>query len=167
MNLKNEEIARELEVLLTNAVRKKFASQGHNASGKGSKSIETKVIGNGINLVIQILGEDYLTWQETGRKRGTLPNIDALKKWVKQKGIATEMKAVNRIAWAIGVNMKKIGMHSRGGKIDLSKRNFITSTLEEESNVINDKLFQMFEKNFDLLVTQFIKGNTAKSQIIL
>ncbi len=167
MNLKQEEIARELETLLTNALRDKFKSQGHTATGKGSKSIETKVLGNGTNLVIQVLGEDYLLNQETGRKAGKLPNIDALKKWVKQKGIASESKAVNRIAWAIGVNMKKIGMHSKNSRLDMSKRRFISSTVEEEANVINDKLFQMFEKNFNVLITKYANSNKQVNQIIL
>lgn len=159
-------IARELEVLLTNAIRNKFAEQGHNATGKGSKSIETKVLPKGEDILIQILGEDYLTWQETGRRAGKLPPIDALKKWVRVKGLASEAKEVNRIAWAIGKNMERIGMHSNKKRIDLSKRNFITSSIQDNNDVITNKLFQMFDKNFTLLVTQYIKDNKQLRMIL-
>jgi len=161
----NAEIAQQLETLITKALVARLEAQGHKASGKGSKSLETKVRESGQGLLIAITGEDYLQYQETGRTAGKLPNIDALAKWVKQKGIASEAKEVKRIAWAIGKNMQKIGMHSTNKRIDLRKRHFITNTLENGKNLINKKLFEMFDKNFDLLVTQHIKDSQVKSTI--
>lgn len=162
----DQQIASELEDLLLKALRDKFASQGHNASGKGSKSLEVKVLPKGEDIVIQILGEEYMLYQETGRRAGKMPPVDALKLWVKQKGIASEAKEVNRIAWGIAINMKRIGMHSKNKRIDLSKRRFITSTVEEKNNIISEKLFRMFEKNFTLIVNQFSKDNKELKMIL-
>lgn len=159
-------IAKSLESLLLKALRDKFASQGHNTTGKGSKSLEVKVLPKGEDLVIQILGEEYMLFQETGRRAGKMPPVDALKSWVKKKGLASEQKEVNRIAWGIAINMKRIGMHSRNKKIDLSKRRFITSTIEDKNTIINEKLFEMFEKNFTLIVNQFSKDNKELKMIL-
>jgi hypothetical protein len=163
----NPEIAQQLKNELESAIKSRLQSQGHVASGKGLKSIEVQIKETPQALIIAILGEDYLQWQETGRTAGKFPPVAALEKWVKQKGIASEAKAVKRIAFAIAKNMHRIGMHSRGGRIDMSKRGFISTSLEEKSTVIEQRLFQMFEKNFDLLVTQFIKDTPVKSTIRL
>lgn len=161
----DQAIANELESLITKAVKARLQKQGHVATGKGLNSIETRVKERGQGLVIEILGEDYLAYQETGRKAGTLPNIGALEKWVKQKRLASEAKEVKRIAWAIGINMKRIGMHSNNKRLDTSKRKFLSSTIEGGTQIIQGKLFEMFEKNFALMVTQFTKDAVTKTDI--
>ena len=163
----NQEIADQLAGLITKALVSRLKKQGHVATGKGINSLETKIRESGNGLLIAIYGEDYLAYQETGRKAGKLPNIGALMKWVKQKGIASEMKEVKRISWAIAINMKKIGMHSNNKRLDMSKRHFLSKTMEGGKDVINKKLFEMFNKNFDLLVTQYTKDNQTKTIIEL
>lgn len=163
----NEAIANELESLITKALVSRLKKQGHVATGKGVNSLETKIRESGSGLLIAIFGEDYLAYQETGRKAGKMPPIKDLMKWVKAKGIASEAKEVKRISWAIAINMKKIGMHSNNNKLDMSKRHFFTKTMEGGKQVINKKLFEMFEKNFDLLVTQFTKDKQVKTIIEL
>lgn len=147
-------IAKELEALITSALKNRLTGQGHITTGKGLNSIETKVIPRGEDLVIQIYGEDYLEYQDSGRKPGKFPNVGALREWVRRKGLATEMKEVNKIAFLIGRNMQRIGMHSTNKRIDLSKRGFITQTIDQFEGRINQDLFRMFEKNFDLIVTR-------------
>ena len=161
----NPEIANQLSSLITKALVARLKTQGHVATGKGINSIETKIRQAGDGLIIAIMGEDYMAYQETGRKAGSFPPIKALEAWVKRKGLASEAKEVKSIAFAIGRNMKRIGMHSRGGRIDMSKRHFITKTLEGGKNVIDKHLFEMFEKNFEKTVTQFIK-DTPKEVLI-
>jgi hypothetical protein len=167
MRLFDPKISKEIEVQLTTAMKNRLRDQGHVSSGKGLASLETKVIPKGDDLVIQILGEDYLQFQETGRKKGTMPNIRALERWVKRKGIASDMKEVKRIAFGIALNMKKVGMHSKGNKLDPSKRGFITQSIERKETIIEKKLFEMFEKNFELLVFNTSKEIEGKLKISL
>ena len=162
----NPEIAKSLAAEMTLALRKRLLEQGHKATGRGVKSLETRIVPSGDGLLISILGEDYLEFQETGRRKGSFPPISALEKWVKQKGIASGKKAKS-IAFAIAKNMQTIGMHSTNKRLDLTKRKFISSTIDRKAKVIQDKLFQMFEKNFDLIVTQLSKGIQTKTIIKL
>ena len=167
MKLTNEEIAKDLEQHITSALKKRFTDQGHNVTGKGVASLETIVKEELGGLVIQILGLDYMGKQDSGLPPGTKPNIQGLERWVKARGIATDMKSVKRIAFFIGRNMERIGMHSRGGKIDLTKRHFIKDTIEDKSSFIQESLFKMFNKNFDLMVTNFSKELQKKTIINL
>ena len=160
MKLSNPEIAKQLEDMLTASMVAKFKQQGHNLTGKGIASIKTTVKDNIGGLLISITGEDYMGFQDSGRKAGSFPPIAALERWVKQRGIASEPKQAKSIAFAIAKNMKRIGMHSKNSKLDLSKRHFISSTIEKTSPTINKMLFQMFDKNFDL----FVKNLTTKNQ---
>lgn len=155
MELNNSEIAKDLEKQITDALKKKFEEQGHSLTGKGINSLETQVRSDLSGLVIQILGLEYMGFQDSGRRAGKMPPIEPLMNWVKARGIASDMKAVKRIAFAIAMNMKKIGMHSSGGRIDLTKRHFISDTLEEKGSFIQDSLFKMFSLNFDLMITNY------------
>ena len=160
MKLSNPEIAKQLEDMLTASMIAKFKDQGHSLTGKSIQSLKTVVKDNSTGVLIQITGEDYMGFQDSGRKAGSMPPIAALERWVIQRGIASEPKQAKSIAFAIAKNMKRIGMHSKNSKIDLSKRHFISSTIEKESPTINKMLFQMFDKNFDL----FVKNLTTKNQ---
>ena len=163
MKLKEEAISIQLENLLTNAMIAKFKDQGHNVTGKGIASIKTVVKEKANGLIIEISGEDYMGFQDAGRKAGSMPPIDALMKWVQLKGIASDMKEVKKIAWGIAINMKKIGMHSKNSRIDMSKRHAISSSIETSAPKINELLFKMFDKNFDLLV----KNMTTNEKLII
>lgn len=163
MKLNNPEIAKQLESMLTASMIAKFKSQGHNLTGKGIASLKTVVKDNANGLLIQISGLDYMAKQDSGLKpnevKMTSKIIADLERWVLRRGIASDMKAAKRIAFYIGRNMQRIGMHSKNKKIDLSKRGFITQTIEKESPTINKMLFQMFERNFDLFVTNLTTKN--------
>lgn len=167
MNLFDPTIAKHIEVLLAAALKNRLKGQGHVASGKGLNSIKVDVLPSGDDLVINIIGEDYLLYQDTGRKPGTWPNIGALEKWVRQKGLASEMKEVKKIAFLIGRNMKRIGMHSKGNRIDKSKSKGITGTIEKQEGRIQQLLFEMFEKNFELLVSSAAKEIGGKYEMNL
>lgn len=157
MKLKDEAIARQLEDLLTKSIVAKFKSQGHVATGKGIASIQTKVKDKLDGLLIQISGLDYMGKQDSGLKAGevkmTSQLLSDLEKWVIRKGIVSEMRAAKRVAFFIGRNMERIGMHSRNKRIDMSKRGGISMSIKEQSSTINKMLFKMFEKNFNLVVT--------------
>lgn len=161
----NPEIAKNLELELTVALKNRLLAQGHKASGQGVKSLETRIVPSGDGLIISILGEDYLEFQETGRRSGSFPPVDALTKWVKRKGIESDQKKAKSIAFAIAKNMQKIGMHSNNKRLDITKRKFISGTIDNKATVIQQKLFQMFDKNFDLLVTQLSRDKQTKTII--
>ena len=162
MKLSNPEIAKQLEDMLTASMVAKFKSQGHNLTGKGIASIKTTVKDNSSGLLIQITGLDYMGKQDSGLKAGEVKMnnqlLRDLESWVLRRGMATQMNA-GRAAFNIARNMVRIGMHSTNKRIDLTKRGFISSTIEKESPTINKMLFQMFDKNFDL----FVKNLTTKS----
>jgi len=50
---------------------------------------------------------------EFGRLPGSMPPVDALKAWVKRKGIASDEAEVSRIAWAIAQDIKTSGIDPR------------------------------------------------------
>ena len=162
MELNNEAISKELSKQITDALKKRFKEQGHDLNGKGLNSLETVVKSDLNGLVIQILGEHYMGFQDSGRRPGSMPPIEPLMKWVMARGIASDMKSAKRIAFGIAINMKKIGMHSTNKRIDLSKRHFIKDTIEDKSNFIQESLFKMFSINFDLMVTNYTKQLTEK-----
>jgi hypothetical protein len=74
----NPEIANQLSDLILKAVKARLEAQGHVASGKGLNSLEVRHRAAGEGLVIEILGEEYLAYQDTGRKAGSMPPVEAL-----------------------------------------------------------------------------------------
>ena len=162
MKLSNPEIAKQLEDMLTASMVAKFKQQGHNLTGKGIASLKTTVKDNSSGLLIQITGLDYMGKQDSGLKAGEVKMnnqlLRDLEAWVLRRGMATQMNA-GRAAFNIARNMVRIGMHSTNKRIDLTKRGFMSLTIEKESPTINKMLFQMFDKNFNL----FVKNLTTKS----
>ena len=152
-----------LEGLLLGSVKRQLKAKGHKATGKSLASLESNIVGFGDGLAIQIIGEDYLEYQDTGLKAGKRKGssgstvwIDALAEWVRKKGIESDMKKSRGIAFAIAKNMKRIGMHSKNSRLDLSKRNFLGDALKDVQPKIDEKLFEVFEKNFNLIVDKFV-----------
>lgn len=149
-------VLEELNKLLVNTIRQNLRKKGHNNTGRLSQSIESKVSALGQGVIFRITGEDYGRFQEEGQRRGgRLRNIAALTKWVQQKGIALDLKKAKGIAFAIAKTQQRIGMHTAGGRIDLSKRNFISESIDEKDSVIQNVLFRTFEVNFETLTTNF------------
>lgn len=149
-------VLEELNRVLVTTIRSNLRKKGHNTTGRLSQSIEVKVRSMGQGVIFNVLGEDYGRFQEEGQRRGgRLRNIAALTKWVQQKGLASEFKKAQGIAFAIAKTHQKIGMHTVNGRIDLSKRGFISESITEKDALIGNILFRTFEVNFDLLVSNF------------
>jgi hypothetical protein len=74
------------------------------ASGSLINSINYRLqdTAQGINIIL--VANDYLKYVDQGRKPGTYPPIQAIKKWVAIKGIPKEA------AWAIRTNIYKFGI---------------------------------------------------------
>lgn len=158
LNSNTAPIMEGLARMITESIRRKLNFKGNINTGKGSQSLETKVLSFGDGLVFQVMGEDYLKWQDQGRKPGTFPNVGAIAKWVRSKGIEGDLKKSKSIAWAIAINMKKIGMHSKGNRLNLRKRNFLSEGFQDMENQFEATMFRAFQKNFDIIVDNFAKG---------
>jgi len=168
MEIPND-IQNQLKDIVLEAIIKEFIDKGHNLTGKGIKSLEAVISEQITGITITILGEPYMKFQNEGRGAGKMPNISALEDWVKRRGLASEMKEVKRIAWAIGMNMKRIGMHSDGAsgksgnrnasKLDLSKREFIDTAIIKEQQQISDLIFQGYNERFAVAITELFRNS--------
>jgi hypothetical protein len=50
---------------------------------------------------------------EFGRLPGSMPPVEMIKAWVLRKGISTDEKEAQRIAWAIATDIKEYGLDPR------------------------------------------------------
>lgn len=96
----------------------KFRGMGNKvASGKLRDSISVNVVKvNENETIIQVLSEEYAQWVQSGRLPGKkgVP-IDALEKWIKERGLQGRDKRGRFIkrrsfAFAIQSNIKKFGI---------------------------------------------------------
>ena len=85
-----------------------YDAKGMRASGKFADSLEVRVEG----LTAQLWGENYAQQLETGRKSGKFPPIDAIKKWIEEKGIASRIQgeiSVGSLAFLIARKISREG----------------------------------------------------------
>ena len=81
-------------------IRANMVSEGVNATGKTSQSLEAKTT----DSTMIILGRKSFTWVEQGRRPGTPPPFSPILEWVEAKGIggnnpvAMAWRVVNKIA---------------------------------------------------------------------
>lgn len=113
------------------------------ASGSLINSINYKLqdTAQGINLIL--VANDYLKYVDQGRRPGTYPPIQAIKKWVAIKGIPKEA------AWAIRTNIYKFGIKPTN-VIRRTQRLFETSrnaNRKYEQRMV-DNIVKMLEKNW-------------------
>lgn len=95
--------------------------------------------GNGDNVVIELLFNNYIGYIEKGRRPGKMPPISALKEWAQSRGISTD----NATLFAIANAIKRDGIEGRP----------VLATLEREiensfENEWYDKLFEAMTNIF-------------------
>lgn len=83
------------------------------ASGDLLKSVNFTVQLTPQGAVINLNGNDYITYVDEGRKPGKYAPVSALKQWVKAKGIATDDAKVTAVAFAINTKIKRQGIKAR------------------------------------------------------
>jgi len=109
---------------LVEVLKKELAAQGHRASGKLERSIQSNVKHQGGDLTIDFSHEHYGTYVNTGVPAFRIPYspgsgastskyIQGLIRWVQLKGIAPGFAGAKRIAFAIARTHKKEGMPSK------------------------------------------------------
>jgi hypothetical protein len=121
------------------------------ASGSLVNSINYRLRPTANGVQVQLLSNDYLKYVDQGRKPGTYPPIQAIKKWASIKGIPQEA------AWAIRRNIFKFG---------IKPTNVIKKTLRiiETSRDANRKyeermvenIIKQLEKTFNVAVSKSV-----------
>lgn len=106
----------------------------------GSLDYRIKEDANGI--LLQLEAEDYLTWVDAGRKRGTYPPIKAIAEWTRVKGI--DQKAIFPIARSIF----KFGIKPTN-VLSKTENNILNNLSEMENELVNnieDIVYENFKK---------------------
>jgi hypothetical protein len=147
----NDENARKFGKAYIKEIVKALKETKKSASGRliNSFSEEIKETAQGINIII--LSEDYLEFIDKGRKRGTWPNISAIKKWTSLKGIKPEA------AFPIAKNIYKFGIKPTN-VLDKADRRAMNSSafteLEQDiANNIEDLIIKKLDENLDIKVS--------------
>tara|TARA_R110000772_G_C13262141_1_gene435487 strand:- start:143 stop:664 length:522 start_codon:yes stop_codon:yes gene_type:complete len=125
-------------------IKAEFVAQGHSNTGKLEDSLTWKLEGDKIN----IYGVNYAKWVDSGRQKEATPiPIDALAKWVEQRGIASGDDEIMKVAYAIQAKIFKEGSptvnsfkFSKNGRRD----KFITFAISENEKAIFNKIYEVF-----------------------
>jgi hypothetical protein len=105
--MSSQVLSREFEDLKKDLIIA-YDAKGMRASGKFAETLEVRVNG----LTAQLWGEDYAQQLETGRKSGKFPPIDAIKKWIEDKGIANRIQgeiSISSLAFLIARKIAREG----------------------------------------------------------
>lgn len=140
---------------------KNLRDLGKSASGNLIKSLEVEILQDDGKTVIRMSAEKYLRWVDKGRKPGTYPNMDALSKWVKLKGMS--QRAVFPIARKIAFGTKKNNYQDAGiKKTDVVDKS-IKSTQQRYSKTFEKELNKMVGV---VIVNDIFNQTNTKGQII-
>jgi len=99
--------------LLVKASVREIREQGHVASGRGVRSLETRVRRHGGLVIGEVLVNDYMMFVDSGT-RPHFPPVRAILKWVKTIRPGLSEASAKSMAWAVATNMAKEGTPSRG-----------------------------------------------------
>lgn len=153
----------------------RLRAQGHEMTGRGIKSFQTKVEKLGIEFSGIGFGEQYLMAQETGIKKQNYrisPQLILnLTEWVKDRGIKGFMKNGNpytneEIAGRIAFNAKYItGMHSLNGHTEPSKQGWLSDTINDNKTKINTIIDGAGYKYFDSMISTLIEEHNRNNKI--
>lgn len=119
-----ETLAQEIGEALVKLVREKFAEQGHNLTGKFSKSLGFASEIKRPKLIINLEGEDYGGIVNAGTEPSRIPYspgsgkkrskyITALTAYAIARNMTTDPKEALRIAFAIARKQKQEGMPTK------------------------------------------------------
>ena len=151
----NDELYIQLQVMarfLEAQIKQRLIQTGHKASGALEKSIEAVVKRGSDMYVIEgsmaKQGEFVIRGRQAGLKG--VP-IDALVKWIENKGFTDSAKSTRGIAFAIQTNIKKKG---------IKPDDFIGHVFDVNKANIDQQLSRAAEKALDLELTNLI--NRAK-----
>lgn len=122
-----------------------LVAQGHNNTGTLIESVRVDLVETLTGVVLIASNLDYGQYVNDGRKPGTMPPIEALEKWIEQRGIASDEDEVNSIAWAIAIAIKKQGSPTRGAykySKNGKRTDWIGQVLEANERIIVEHIEQ-------------------------
>ena len=114
---------------------------GNNKSGSDIyKNLQVKATNDG-DLVFDIILNDYLTFIESGRRKGAdMPPVEAIVEWARSRGIPTDNSTIFLIRRAIsrdGIAPRPF-MATVMEQIDLNMPNWYDKIFDEITKLIND-----------------------------
>lgn len=118
-----KEILSEIGDDLVNAIRVELQKQGHVNTGNLFNSITYNISEFAGDLTLTVLADevDYASAINDGFRPKSLPNIDAIEEWVRQRGIRSEDDKINksknperRLAFAIAQAIMREGSPTSG-----------------------------------------------------
>jgi len=127
---------------LVEKIRAELLAQDHNASGDLISSIRYMVTEN----QIIIIANDYAKYLETGTSAGRWVPIDALIRWIEQKGIASGEREVKNAAFAIQRAIFREGTPTKGSyKFSKNgrRKEFLTFVMDENFELIVAKITEV------------------------
>lgn len=80
-------VMKDFGTVTVREMKKKLKASGKVASGDLYNSINYQIVDNGDTLSLAFAMEDYGQYVNEGRKPGKFPPLNAIKKWLKIKGI--------------------------------------------------------------------------------
>ena len=127
---------------IINVLTKELISAGKKSNTLiDSLNVELKPLADGISLLIQ--SEDYLTYVDQGRKKGSYPPIKEISKWATKKNIPQSA------VWGIATNIFKFG---------IKPTNVIQKTLNKINPLI-DKMEIELVKQIEIDLIKNIEKN--------
>ena len=88
LSIKNDSATVQLNKEFKKILKDNLMKHGKKATGNLIKSIDSELRLEESSLSFSISAEDYLEYVDRGRKPGKYPNINAISKWAKLKGIS-------------------------------------------------------------------------------
>ena len=123
-----------------------YDAQNRRASGNWEKDLESTIEVKINGYKVQILGSKYTYWMENGRNAGKFPPINAIRKWIDDKGIIAEGISRNSLAFLIA---RKIAREGYKGKPLVS-------------NVITDQWVDELLERVGMFYTEDLKSEVIK-----
>ena len=110
------------------------------ATGDLIDSLDCRVIETVDGLMLEILANPYLRYVDKGRKKGTLPNVLNIEKWIEQRGITPvsekgKVITVEQLSWAIAKSIEKDGIPATN--VTKKARASLLVNKEAINNVVN------------------------------
>lgn len=162
----SNKFARELKVALMmpypfapgySNQRTAFGTSPKVASGSLLESISATYNPNDQEITVEML--DYWIYVNDGRKPGKYVPLDAIKKWIKEKGLKGRNKKTGRFitnesfAWGINTNIKKFGI-APTYFYDKAVENFEKYFEDEVVKALDIDMEKFFDKLFEKNIQQ-------------
>lgn len=143
-----EIMSKEFTVLMSE-LKDKHVSLGMKASGQWIDSLEIVSKRDSV----KVIGEKYTEQLVSGRKPGKFPPIDAIKKWITDKGIVNNIKgniSVSSLAFLIARKIAKKGTnYFQKGGTDLVSSVFTPNKMQDIIDKVGAELTLTFTKQIE------------------